>query len=299
MGAQYTIKNIFATEAETNMSQAIRIVTDTTAALPAAYLAAHHIENIPQVVLFGQESFFEERNLAYAEFIARLKTARQLPKTAAPLPGHFLEAYQRQLAHAPTILSLHPSLDVSGTVRSATLAKAELPGADIRIVDTRTVGGNLAALVMAATEWAEQGVDADEIMRRLAALIPRGRTFFLVATLDYLQRGGRIGGASALLGTALQIKPILEIKNGRVEAFEKIRTYHHALERLKELTLEQCARSPAPRLSVMHADDLTTALRLQCDLQITLGIRDIPIYSVGASITTHAGPGTVGVGFFV
>jgi len=278
----------------------IRIVTDTTATLAPGFAAAHSIQVVPQVILFGQESFREDVDLTYAEFIRRLKASPELPKTAAPEPGDVIVAYRRQLAAARTVISIHPSSEVSGTVRSAQTAAAEsFPDADIRILDTRTVAGNLASLVMAAAEWAESGMSADEIVSRLNALIPRGRTYFLVATLEYLQKGGRIGGASALIGSALQIKPILEIKKGRVEALEKVRTYHHALERLKQLALEQCPRSPEARLSVMHADDLDAARQLAADLKAALGSSDIPIYSVGCAITTHAGPGALGVGFFV
>jgi DegV family protein with EDD domain len=277
----------------------VRIVTDTTSTLPADYAAAHSIEIVPQIILFGKESFREDVDLTYAEFIQRLKASTQLPKTAAPEPRDLIAAYGRQLAAAPTVLSIHPSSDVSGTVRSALTAKAEAyADADIRIIDTRTVAGDLASMVIVASEWAEQGVSADEIVRRLEQMIPRARTFFLVATLEYLQKGGRIGGASALIGSALQIKPILEIKDGHIEALEKVRTYNQALERLKQLVLEQCPRTPDAHVSVLHADDLNPAQLLAADLQAALGIQDIPIYSLGAAITTHAGPGALGIAFF-
>jgi DegV family protein with EDD domain len=277
----------------------IRVVTDTTAVLPPDFVAAHSIEVIPQIVRFGEAAFLEDVELSYDDFIRRLKSFGQLPKTSAPPPGAFVDVYTRLLTEAQTILSIHPSLDVSATVQSALTAKADsFPDADIRVIDTRTVAGNLATLVRLAVEWAESGVEVDEIVSRLQAMIPRGRIFFLVATLEYLQKGGRIGGASALIGSALQIKPILEIKNGQVEAKEKVRTHHRAFERLKELAIEQCPRSPGAHLCVMHADDLDEALRLADTLKSTLGFEQIPIYGVGASITTHAGPGTLAVGFF-
>jgi DegV family protein with EDD domain len=282
------------------MPDAIRIVTDTTAALPADYVRAHPIEVVPQVVLFGEESFLEDVELSYPEFIRRLKSSAALPKTAAPPPGEMVKAYRRQLAEARTVLSIHPSTDVSGTVRSALTAKEEsFPGADIRILDTRTIAGNLATLVMLAVDWAERGVEAGEIMNRLQAMIPRARTYFLVATLEYLQKGGRIGGAAALIGGALQIKPILEIRDGHVEPKERVRTQHRALERLKEIVVAECPRSPDAHLCVMHADALIDAQRLAADLKSALGVEHVPIYNVGASITTHAGPGTLAVGFFV
>jgi DegV family protein with EDD domain len=280
------------------MSSQVSIVTDTTAVLPSDYIAQHKLEVVPQVVLFGEESFLEDVEISYADFIRRLKSSNWLPKTAAPPPGTLIEAYERQLARSKTIISIHPSVDVSGTVRSAMTAKEVFADADIRILDTRTIGGNLATLVMQAVEWAESGVPADEIMARLQALISRGRLYFLVATLEYLQKGGRIGGAAALIGSALQIKPILEFKNGRVEPLEKVRTYRHAFERLKALVVEQCPSSPQAHLCVMQADDMDEAQHLVTDLKAMLHIDHIPIYNMGASITTHAGPGTLGAGFF-
>jgi DegV family protein with EDD domain len=281
-------------------SSGVRIVTDTTAVLLPGYAAAHRVEVVPQVILFGEESFLEDTELSFPEFIRRLKAAPQLPKTAAPPPGLLIEAYRRQLAEAQTVLSIHPSVEVSGTVRSAVTAKEEaFPDADIRILDSRTVAGNLATMVQVAAEWAESGMGADEIMDRLQAMVPRGRIYFLVATLEYLQKGGRIGGAAALVGSALQIKPILELKNGRVEAFEKIRTHNHALERMKSLVIDQCPRSPDAHLCVMQADELVAAQRLADELKSIFGFANVPIYSMGASITTHGGPGILAIGFFV
>jgi DegV family protein with EDD domain len=211
-----------------------------------------------------------------------------------------VEAYRRQLAEADTIISLHPSTDVSGTVRSALTAKEEaFPDADIRILDTRTVGANLASMVIDAVEWAESGVSADEIMRRLQAMIPCGRTYFLVATLEYLQKGGRIGGAQALIGSVLQIKPILQLQSGRVEQLEKVRTHHHALERLKELVIQQCPPTPKAHLSVMNADEVEAARNLARVFEAALDLDHVPVYNVGASITTHGGPGILAVAFFL
>ncbi len=277
----------------------VRIVTDTTATLPPEYIASHPIEVVPQIVNFGEESFFEEVDLTYAEFIRRLKTSPVLPKTAAPPPGALVTAYEKQLQHARTVLSIHPTSDASGTVRSALTAKeTAFPSADIRVIDTRTIGANLAAIVMDAVEWAEAGVAADEIVGRVNAMIPRGHIYFLVSTLEYLRRGGRIGGASALIGSVLQIKPILEIKDGRVQVLEKARTQHRAFERLKELVLEQCPNSKPAHLAVMHSDNPESAKRLVADLKAVLGYKRVPVFGLGAAITTHGGPGMVGVGFF-
>lgn len=277
----------------------VRIVTDTTASLPAGYAQAHALEVVPQVIIFGAESYLEDYELTSQEFIRRLKSSSVLPKTAAPPPGTIIEAYRRLLAQADTIVSIHPSADVSGTIRSAQTAMEEFPGADIRILDMRTLGGNLGAMVMSAVEWAESGAGADEIVERLQAMIPRSRTYFVLRTLEYLQKGGRIGGAAALMGSLLQIKPILEIRGGRVEVLEKVRVQNRAVERLVDLVVQECPRSREARLCVMHADAPEDAQRVVAALATALGLDDIPLYHLGAAITTHGGPGTLGVGFFV
>lgn len=279
---------------------AVRIVTDTTAVLPPEYAPAHAVEVAPQVIIFGEESYLESVELSTEEFIRRLKSAPELPKTAAPPPGEFVKAYRRQLAEAHTVISIHPSGDVSGTVRSAQTAKEEsFPDADIRIIDTRTVGGCLGSMVMAAVAWAEAGAGADEIVARLADMAPRARTYFLIRTLEYLQKGGRIGGATALVGSMLQIKPILEIRDGRVDVLEKVRVHSRARERLMELAMLHCGRSPEAYPCVMHSDCLEEAQGFATELGEALGVGSLPLYEVGAAITTHGGPGILGVGFFV
>ncbi|MDI7277613.1 MAG: DegV family protein [Anaerolineae bacterium] len=280
--------------------RAVRIVTDTTAVLPPEYCAAHGVEVVPQVIIFGEESYLEGVELSSEQFMQRLRASAQLPKTAAPPPGLFVEVYGRLLREAETIISIHPSTDVSGTVRSALTAKEEsFPGADIRILDTRTAAGCVGSMVRAAVGWTEDRLEAGEIVGRLQAMIPRSRTYFLIRTLEYLQKGGRIGGAAALLGSVLQVKPILELRNGRVEVLEKVRVHSRARERLVELVAGQCPRVPESYLCVMHADARPEAEELAADLGAALELDLPPVYEVGAAVATHAGPGVLGVGFFV
>jgi DegV family protein with EDD domain len=188
---------------------------------------------------------------------------------------------------------------VSGTVRSAYVAAQDFPGADIRVIDTRTVAAPLATLVQRAVEWAEAGELVDVIERRIKELIPLGRVYFLVATLEYLAKGGRIGGAAALLGSVLQIKPILTLRDGRVEAYERERAHRRAVARLKEITLEQIQAGKDHYLAVMHAGAPEEAGTLAKDLEAQLGLEVIPIYDLPPAIVVHGGPGILGVSFFV
>jgi len=276
----------------------IRLVTDTTAVLPRDFAAQHDLVVIPQVIRFGNDSYLEGVEMEEPEFLRRLVTSPVLPGTAAPPPGLFDETFRRAAETGDTVIAIHPSKEVSGTVPSAYTARSLYPEADIRIIDMRTIGGCLAEAVRLAVEWRDAGHSADRIVADLEALIPRARTYFVVATLEYLHKNGRIGGASKLLGSMLQIKPILHVVDGRVEAFDKVRTHHKALERLKEVVAAECPRSPEARVSVMHADTLSEANQLRADLCAELGLCDIPLYSIGPAITTHAGPGTLAVGFY-
>jgi DegV family protein with EDD domain len=276
----------------------IRLITDTTAVLSREYCEQHDVVLIPQIIRFGNESYLEGVEMDESEFLRRLVSSPVLPATAAPSPGLFDGTFKRASETGDTVIAIHPSSDVSGTVPSAFTAKSMYPEADIRILDTRTVGGCLAESVKLAVEWRDAGVSAGDIVSRLRALIPRARTFFVVATLEYLHKNGRIGGAAKLIGSMLQIKPILQLADGHVEPFDKVRTHHKALERLKELVIAECPRSAEAHLSVMHADAPTEANQLRDDLCKALDICEIPLYSVGPAITTHAGPGTLAVGFF-
>ena len=276
----------------------IRLVTDTTAVLPREFAARHDLVVIPQIIRFGNDSYLEGVEMDEPEFLRRLVASPVLPGTTAPPPGLFDATFKQAADNGETIIAIHPSSDVSGTVSSAFTAKSLYPEADIRIVDMRTVGGCLAEAVRLAVEWRDAGQTADRIVADLTALIPRARSYFVVATLEYLHKNGRIGGASKLLGSMLQIKPLLHIVNGRVEAFDKVRTHHKALERLKEVVFAECPRSSESRLCVMHADAPSAAKQLRDDLCAELGVCDIPLYSLGPAITTHAGPGTLAVGFY-
>jgi DegV family protein with EDD domain len=276
----------------------IQLVTDTTAVLSREFCQQHNVVLIPQIIRFGDQSYQEGIEMDEPEFLRRLVSSPVLPGTAAPPPGLFEPTFMRAAENGDTVIAIHPSKEVSGTVPSAFTAKSLYPDADIRIIDMRTLGGCLAEAVKMAIKWRDDGCSADDIVARLEALVPRVRTYFVVATLEYLHKNGRIGGAARLVGSMLQVKPILHIVDGHIEPFDKVRTHHKALERLKEAVLAECPRSPESCLTVMHADAPSEAQQLCTDLCATLGVCDIPLYSVGPAITTHAGPGTLAVGFY-
>jgi DegV family protein with EDD domain len=277
----------------------VKIITDTTAGLPTELAQRYNIPVVPQVIIFGTDSYLEGIEMDNATFMQRLTTARDLPKTAAPPPELFVEEFQRLVLEGAPILCIHPSTEMSGTVRSAMVAAIDFPDADIRVIDSRIIASPLATMVTLAAEWAEAGHDVDTIEARVRDLIPRCRIYFMVATLEYLARGGRIGGAAALLGSVLQVKPILTVRDGRVEQFERERTHKRAVARLKALVLEQIPQDGSGHLSVIHAGVPDQAQALADDLGAQLGLPHVPILDVPPAIITHAGPGVLGVGFFV
>lgn len=276
----------------------IHIITDTTACLPIDLASEYHIPIIPQIINFGTESYQEGVDIDFDTFLGKLTAARELPKTAAPPPELFAEKFRELVPTGFPILCIHPSSDVSGTIRSVTIAAQEFPDADIRIIDTRTVASALGILVTLSAQWNQAGLDVDQICNRLFALIPKSRTYFIVESLDYLVKGGRIGGASALIGSILQIKPILTFQEGHVDQFERERTRKRAILRLKELVSQQIDQSGAGYPAVLHADAQQEADQLALEIGKELNVQHMPIFNMPPAIVTHAGPKTIGVSFF-
>lgn len=276
----------------------VRIVADTTCSLPREMLEARGIPLIPQVVIFDETSYLDDKELSTEEFLSKLKSSSSLPKTAAPPTHLYRPIYAAAQKAGESVVVVAPSAKVSGTVRSAQVAAQEFPDLDVRVVDTQTIAGGLGTFVLLAHEWAGQGADADTIVSRLNDLIPHHRTYFLVDTLEYLAKGGRIGGAKALLGELLQVKPILTIRAGQVEPFEQQRTKKRALARLTEIVSEQSLSGEESRLCVMQVEAMEAAQQLADSLKSALRLNEAPIYQLPPAIVVHAGPGALAVGFF-
>lgn len=274
------------------------IVADTTCGLPRDLLAQRGVSLIPQVVMFGEESFHDDKDMDTAAFLQKLKASKSLPKTAAPEPPLYFPIFEEAKKTGESVIVVAPTGKASGTVRSAQTAALEFPGVDIRVVDTLTISCNLGSLVLVADDMAKTGRSADEIVAKLNDLIPRGKLYFLVDTLEYLAKGGRIGGAKRLLAELLEIKPILQVKDGQVESFEQQRTKKRALARLMEVVVEQCKGGEDAHLCVLQVEAEKEAEALVVELKTKVNIPNIPIYELPPAIVVHAGPKAMGVGFF-
>jgi DegV family protein with EDD domain len=277
----------------------VKIVADTTSGLPREMFKELGIALIPQIVIFGEDSYRDDTEMDTATFLEKLKAAKELPKTAAPAPALYNPIYAEAKQRGESVIVVAPSAKVSGTVRAATVAAQDNPDVDVRVVDTRTIAGNLASLVLIADTLAKAGEEADAIVDKLEDWIMRGRIYFLVNTLEYLQKGGRIGGAKALIGELLQVKPILCVRDGQVEPYEQQRTKKRAVARLVEIVEEQCPKSTEAHLCVMQADATGEAEALSENLKSKMNLTSIPIYELPPAIVVHGGPGVLAIGFFV
>ena len=275
------------------------IVADTTCGLPRKLLEERCIPLIPQIVTFGEESYHDDRDLDTVTFLSKLKASATLPKTSAPEPALYYPIFAEARRKQESVIVVAPTSKASGTIRSAETAAQDFPEVDIRVVNTQTVSCNLGSLVLVADDMAKAGKSADEILAKLNDLIPRGRIYFLVDTLEYLAKGGRIGGAKKLLAELLEIKPILQVKDGQVESFEQQRTKKRAFARLVEVVTEKIRGGEDAQLCFLQVEAEKEAQALVEELKSKVPVLDIPIYELPPAIVVHAGPKAMGVGFFV
>ncbi len=278
----------------------VKIIADTLSSIPVEEAKKMGVAYLPQIVIFGEDSYRDDTEMDSETFIEKLKTSTTLPKTAAPYP-HLYKPILDELTRnsKDEILIICPSAKMSGTYSRAEVAVNDYPDANITVVDTPLIGAGLGVLVRIAKQMADEGKSAKEISKEIMDLAEKNRTYFLVDTLEYLQKGGRIGAAKALVGSVLQVKPILGIVDGQVEAIEQQRTRKKALARFIELVCEQCPSAEDAYLNVQHGGVLHEGEELAEHLKQKIGINEIPVTNLPPAILVHGGPGILGVSFFV
>ena len=271
---------------------ALRIVTDSTCDLPADLAASLNITIVPLSVIFGEESFLDGIDITPAAFVEKLTTTKALPHTAQPSPAAFTEVYQHLLAEGHDIVSIHISTKLSGTLQSARLGGESLDAGRITYIDSAWTSMGLGLMVLEAAHAAVEGATASDIVRLTDDLRGKIGLLLFCDTLEFLQRGGRIGKASAFLGGLLQVKPIITLRNGEVAPYERVRTRSRALERLWEwLIAYESPRAVCP-LYTGDSRDAEELLRRSKDRFPNAHMLLVP---VGSVIATHVGPGAVGV----
>jgi DegV family protein with EDD domain len=277
----------------------VRILTDGTSCIPPTAGQQKGIVVVPHLINFSGRVYREWLDLDAAAFIAKLTASDEIPESIPAPVNDFVEALRPLAESGESVICLAASGDVSQTFNNMQEAAGYFPNADIRVIDTRVTSSLLATLVLLAADWAVAGQNAEVIEQRVRDMIPNARIYFLVPTLDYLAKGGRIGGASALLGAILQLKPILTLTEGRVDRCETARTYHHGLIKMQELVLSHATRDSNNYVIVTHAGALAEGQALAHDLQNILRLPEVPIYDIPPSIVCNTGPGTLGVSFFI
>jgi DegV family protein with EDD domain len=271
----------------------VAIVTDSTSDLPADLVRSRGVTVVPLTVMLEDQSFLDGVDITAEDFYRRNAPAT----TSQPSPGRFAGAFQRLLDQHDEVVSLHISERLSGTYAAALqgAAIADPQGKRVRVVDSAMVSMPLGLMVLAAARRASEGASAAEVVDLVNELRPHVGVFFVVATLENLRRGGRIGRASALLGSVLQVKPVLTIRDGQVTPLERVRTQEKALGRLVEL-VHATDRGRGICAIVGHAAAPEAAERLAGDIDpIT---ESLLVQPLGPVVGAHAGPGTVGVGCY-
>lgn len=276
----------------------IAIVTDSTAYLPEEIISTYHINVVPLVVIWGEETFLDNVEMGPEEFYKRLSTAKQMPSTSQPTILAFYDIFKKLHAEGYDILTIVISSALSGTLDSAFQAKKMLPDANIALVDSQSTSLPMAFMVLAAARAAKTGMPLEECVKVVETVRDHTQVFFALDTLEFLHRGGRIGGASRFLGTALKLKPILILEDGKIEALEKVRTSKRAHERLIELVeAEVSNKSPINFLGVVHAAAEETAQELLKVVEQKFEPDELMFATLSPVLGTHTGPGTIGIAY--
>ena len=277
---------------------AIRIVTDSTADLPKQMVEDLGIIVVPLNVHFGEDTYLDWVELTPEAFFDKLPKTDVLPRTSQPSPGDFAKAYEEAGGPKDSIISIHISHILSGTYQSATMAKDMLADRDITVIDSKFTSMALGFIAVEAARAVKEGKSKEEVLELIHYYMEKGHILFMVDTLEYLQKNGRIGKAAAFLGGLLKMKPILSLKDGAIVPVEKARGSKKALQSMVDLLKEKLPPGGKVKGAVVHGNALATAEELVERIKDAYDISELIITPVGAVIGCHTGPGLVGLLFF-
>jgi DegV family protein with EDD domain len=271
------------------MKRSFAVVTDSTADLPDEWRDRYDIEVVPLKVLFGKQSFRDGVDMTSDEFFGRLATSSALPTTSAPSPGEFAEVYRRLGQDHDGCISIHIGARLSATAESARVGAASVEGFPVNVIDSQTVSMPMAFLCRVAAESATLDAATAAVQER----VPKCRVLALLDTLRYLEMGGRLSRAQAMIGTMLDVKPLLLVhENAEIKAVERVRTRSRAIPRMVEFFR---AEQPIEYVAVMHAQAEEDATRLVEDLRVALPDQEISLGQIGCVLGTHTGPKALGI----
>jgi DegV family protein with EDD domain len=275
----------------------VAVVTDSSPYIPQHIIEENDIHVVPLLVIWGEENFYDGVDITPVEFYQRLETAKIMPSTSQPSVADFEVLFRSLHQQGYDILAVLISEDLSGTVSSATQAKQMLPEANIEIVNSRSIAMALGFQVLAAARAANQGASLEECKRLALEARENAGVIFVLDTLEFLHRGGRIGGAKRFVGTLLNVKPVLAIDDGLVVPLDSVRTQKKALERIIDLIEERTQGHQNIRLATLHANNPETAhFILDRAMERIPSIEQV-FSEVSPVVGTHAGPGAVGLAY--
>ena len=273
----------------------IRIITDSTCEAPDALLHHPAVSVVPLSVVFGQTALRDGIDITREEFWRRLPTADPLPSTSQATPADFLGLFEQYTAAGDEIVVVTLSAKLSGTYDSAINALNSLPAAPIDVIDSRTISVGLGLVLQEAVSMVDAGASRDEIVARLVRMREKVHLIFVLETLEYLQRGGRIGKAQAFVGTLLKFKPLLAVVDGEVVPVTRVRSRGKALETLQETLLQRVPQRGAQvRLGLTQAMAADEAKAVGAKLAASFGTSQVFTAALGPVLGVHVGPSAIG-----
>ncbi|QXE00971.1 DegV family protein [Terribacillus sp. DMT04] len=276
----------------------IAVMTDSTAYLTPEQREAFDIHMIPLQVVFDDATYEEEVDISTAEFYEKIKQQKSLPKTSQPVVGKVIEKLEELSKTYDAVISIHLSSGISGTYQSMVAADDMVEGIDVYAYDSELSCMPQAYYAMEAAQMAKQGASVEAILERLDEMKQTMIAYFMVDDLSNLQRGGRLNGAQALIGSLLQVKPVLHFEDKVIVPFEKIRTKKKALSRIKSLFAEQAASGDKMRACFIHANRPEEAEALRAEMQAEYPNSEIDVSYFGPVIGTHLGEGAIGLTWY-
>ncbi|MFE7060643.1 DegV family protein [Sutcliffiella sp. NPDC057660] len=274
------------------------IVTDSTAYIPAEIRAKHHIHMIPLNVIFGNESYQEEVEIKVDQFYDEVKSKKELPSTSQPAIGEFVKLFEKLSVEYDAVVSIHLSSGISGTFQGAVAAGDMVDNIEVHAFDSEISCMIQGFYVLEAAEMAAEGKGPEEIIARLSEMKKSDRAYFMVDDLSHLQRGGRLSSAQALVGSLLQVKPLLHFVDTKIVPFEKIRTRKKALKRIYDLFDEDASLGVPMRAVVIHANRDAEAEEMKKELEEKYPHVEFYLSYFGPVIGTHLGEGAMGLGWY-
>ncbi|HEV2967498.1 MAG TPA: DegV family protein [Candidatus Dormibacteraeota bacterium] len=270
------------------MNRPFAVVTDSTSDVPDEWRKSHDIEVVPLKVMFGEESFRDGVDMNNEEFFARLASSTKLPTTSAPSPGDFAELYTRLAKDHDGCISIHIARSLSATAEAARVGAQSVEGFRVNVVDSETVSMPMAFLCRVAAECAT----LDEATAAVEKRTSKSRVLALLDTLRYVEMGGRVNRATAMIGTLLDLKPLLLMQDGEIKSLDRVRTRSRAIPRMVEFFEKDL---PVEHVGVVHAQAPEEAEQIAADLRRSHPDLEVPVGQIGCVLGTHVGPKALGL----